>query len=138
VLKDAHILYLSYITIGNGVGSKGFEPKNWFKALPIHWFCIEIHKEVRENFDWIKSTNLNAKSMDERNFEPIFGFKALWIYPPLITITFYSVSFFYTRGKAANWIWWQVARIRIHRNSTHLLLWMMDHAQLIPTLMKND
>jgi hypothetical protein len=32
---------------------------------------------MKENFEQIKSMNLDAKSMDERGFESIFKFKAL-------------------------------------------------------------
>jgi hypothetical protein len=32
---------------------------------------------MRKNFEQIKNMNLDAKSTDERGFEPIFEFKAL-------------------------------------------------------------
>jgi hypothetical protein len=42
-------------------------------------FASRFAKEVRKNFEQIKITNLDAKSTDEMDFEPIFGFKALSI-----------------------------------------------------------
>jgi hypothetical protein len=63
------------------VYSKGFEPKNWFKVPLIYWFCIEILTfYLFKVFSHI-FTNLNAKSMDGKSFESIFGFKTLWTYP---------------------------------------------------------
>jgi hypothetical protein len=40
-------------------------------------FASRFVKEVRENFEQIKCTNRNAKSRDEKEFEPIFEFKGL-------------------------------------------------------------
>jgi hypothetical protein len=80
-LLNLLFFFRKYLRDGNRVGLKSFELKNWFKTFSPIDFTLRFVKIWEKNFEQIKSTNLNAKSMDEMNFKLFFWFKTLWTCP---------------------------------------------------------
>jgi hypothetical protein len=66
---------------GNEVGSKHLNKKINSKSLSSGDFTSKLVKMWEKNFEQIKNMNLNAKSMDEKDFKLFFLFKSLWTYP---------------------------------------------------------